>query len=381
MFVQIIVWWFHINIAFHKECRDGGNKAKVKKPDNEKLHLHFWRQQFAPLCHELVDLWRLVALNPKLSHGERKALHVKISGWHAKVMDTVAQSINSSLTVASSRKKHNARSASRLLDENNIQIFTGFKSAIDACYHAAWDESSVAGVTPNHEQPCPPVAGNRGNQLQCPAESKVSVDQTLCCVPIEPQSKKRKMSPPEEYYVDDEVKRSEISIPPPESSTRKRGIERTQPKVTRSKSNDITVDLKSHDDQLEILFARAEGLHANGHLTEACELANQLANTLLAKPPNLMADVPPIIILNGKTKTDSACHQMSCLDSATLPKCTFLCSVLVEHVKYQHLAFRAGLFASELARRPALVPTVRVVETFEQVEPSESKYVSSMTNF
>lgn len=41
-----------------------------------------------------------------------------------------------------------------------------------------------------------------------------------------------------------------------------------------------------------MLFARAEALHAHGHAREACKLARQLAEELLANPPNFSVDFP-----------------------------------------------------------------------------------------
>ena len=55
-----------------------------------------------------------------------------------------------------------------------------------------------------------------------------------------------------------------------------------------NKSGQVFGELRPLDDPLEILFARAEGLHAHGHSAEACELGVQLATELLAHPPDLM---------------------------------------------------------------------------------------------
>lgn len=43
----------------------------------------------------------------------------------------------------------------------------------------------------------------------------------------------------------------------------------------------------------QILFARAEGLHAHGHTQEACRLAKQLAEEMLNNPPDLSQETPP----------------------------------------------------------------------------------------
>ena len=40
----------------------------------------------------------------------------------------------------------------------------------------------------------------------------------------------------------------------------------------------------------QILFARAEALHAHGHTKEACHLAQQLAEEMLLHPPDLFAN-------------------------------------------------------------------------------------------
>ena len=128
-------------------------------------------------------------------------------------------------------------------------------------------------------------------------------------------------------------------------------------------------ELKPLDDPLEILFARAEGLHAHGHSAEACELGIQLATELLANPPDLLVELPPIITKNGKKKkTNPACHQISCLASATLAKCAFLCTVLAENLDYYHLAFRVGMFGLELARPPATTKPLEVKLAHQESE-------------
>lgn len=128
-------------------------------------------------------------------------------------------------------------------------------------------------------------------------------------------------------------------------------------------------ELKPLDDPLEILFSRAEGLHAHGHSAQACELGVQLASEMLANPPDLLVELPPIITKNGKKKkTNPACHQISCLASATLAKCAFLCTVLAENQDHYHLAFRVGMFGLELARPPATTKPLEVKLAHQESE-------------
>lgn len=57
----------------------------------------------------------------------------------------------------------------------------------------------------------------------------------------------------------------------------------------------------------DVLFARAEGLHAHGHNKEACTLGVQLAKDLLENPPNLMVDLPPVQTKGKRKKVKSIC--------------------------------------------------------------------------
>lgn len=44
---------------------------------------------------------------------------------------------------------------------------------------------------------------------------------------------------------------------------------------------------------LQVLFACAEALHAHGYSSEACRLTVELAQDLLANPPDLKVEPPP----------------------------------------------------------------------------------------
>lgn len=119
--------------------------------------------------------------------------------------------------------------------------------------------------------------------------------------------------------------------------------------------------LRRCDDPWDVLFARAEGLHAHGHGKEACILGVKLAEELLANPPDLMIEIPPVPKRKGKKQQlNPATHQLSCLASGTLAKCAFLCSVLAENSEHSHLAFRVGMFGLEMARPPASTKPLEV---------------------
>lgn len=113
-------------------------------------------------------------------------------------------------------------------------------------------------------------------------------------------------------------------------------------------------------DPWDVLFARAEGLHAHGHNKEACTLGVKLAEDLLDNPPNLMVDLPPVQTKGKRKKINPASHQLSILASDTLAKCAFLCTVLTENHEHYHLAFRIGLFGLEMPRPPATTKPLEV---------------------
>ncbi|XP_076055750.1 zinc finger SWIM domain-containing dorado isoform X2 [Oratosquilla oratoria] len=138
-------------------------------------------------------------------------------------------------------------------------------------------------------------------------------------------------------------------------------VEVSKASESSSERNDsVFSGIKKLEDPLEILFARAEGLHAHGHVKEASCLAVQLAQELLANPPNLMVEIPQPQSKSKRKKVNPASHQISCLASATLAKCAFLCTVLAENPKNTYLAFQVAMFGLEMARPPASTKPLEV---------------------
>ncbi|KAI5702884.1 hypothetical protein M8J75_005258 [Diaphorina citri] len=136
----------------------------------------------------------------------------------------------------------------------------------------------------------------------------------------------------------------------------------------------IFANLNKTLDPWEILFARAEGLHAHGHSKEACKLGVRLAEELLANPPNLtIAETPPTVCKQGGRRRNkhinpASWHQVSVLSSNTLQKCAFLCSVLSEYEAHHHLAFRVVLYGLEMARPPASTKPLEVKLAHQESE-------------
>lgn len=94
--------------------------------------------------------------------------------------------------------------------------------------------------------------------------------------------------------------------------------------------------VKLPSDSWEILFARAEGLYAHGHSSEARRLGVRLARELLQRPPDLAGGLRESYS-NTSTRrkgrrhhhasANPPSHRLSLLASATLARCAFLCTV------------------------------------------------------
>lgn len=139
------------------------------------------------------------------------------------------------------------------------------------------------------------------------------------------------------------------------------GFQNAVPVVNDSGSrSQMLSKLKPSEDEWDILFARAEGLHAHGHGRDACILAVRLADQMLAQPPNLMIEIPPPPKRKGKKHINPISHQVSVLASATLAKCAFLCTVLADNSEHYHIAFRVCLFGLEMPRPPASTKPLEV---------------------
>ena len=77
-----MVGWFKAKVALHDEL--DGNEIKA---EDKEVQSDMWQQKCSFMCDEVVNLWRLAALNPGLSHEERHKLRKQLSEWHLKVVD------------------------------------------------------------------------------------------------------------------------------------------------------------------------------------------------------------------------------------------------------------------------------------------------------
>ncbi|XP_061693416.1 zinc finger SWIM domain-containing protein 8 isoform X3 [Syngnathoides biaculeatus] len=121
---------------------------------------------------------------------------------------------------------------------------------------------------------------------------------------------------------------------------------------------DVFAGIKPLDQEgrMEVLFACAEALHAHGYKNEACRLAVDLANELLANPPDLKVEQPQT---KGKKNKVSTGRQTQ-IATNTLSKAAFLLTVLSDRLELHNLAFNTGMFSLELQRPPASTKALEV---------------------
>merc|ERR1719186_1894739 len=74
---------------------------------------------------------------------------------------------------------------------------------------------------------------------------------------------------------------------------------------------DIFKNLRNLEDPWEILFMRAEGIHAHGYQSHACEMAVRLALDMLKNPPDLISDAPPLSLKGKKRRVCAASHHIT----------------------------------------------------------------------
>ncbi|XP_069609376.1 zinc finger SWIM domain-containing protein 8 isoform X2 [Ranitomeya imitator] len=133
-----------------------------------------------------------------------------------------------------------------------------------------------------------------------------------------------------------------------------------------TEEQDIFSGIKPLDQEnrMEVLFACAEALYAHGYSTEACRLTVELAQDLLANPPDLKVEQPPT---KGKKNKVSTSKQ-TWIATNTLSKAAFLLTVLSERQEYHNLAFCIGMFALELQRPPASTKALEVKLAYQESE-------------
>ena len=250
-----------------------------------------------------------------------------------------------------------------------MEIFSGFKPAIEACY-LDWEDYQIPGVTYGHnckylcpftvfKQPAeadsaagragssqvnssqavlrceyPGVTGHRprsGQQEETARNSlsseEIPSDEGLEAEEAPSQSEgeggnighhanTEETSP--ERELESDWSNGAPPPPPPPPDPQDYRVYFYDPKVplaslatdSSKEEVDIFKNLRKLEDAWEILFMRAEGIHAHGYQSHAAEMAVRLAMDMLKNPPDLITDAPPIAMKGKKRRVCAASHQV-----------------------------------------------------------------------
>ena len=83
---QVLIWWYD------SRSQASGNSPSHSYGNNYRGNTNTasteaTKHACAGFCDELVALWRLAALNPKLSNDEREEMKMQLQEWHQKTVD------------------------------------------------------------------------------------------------------------------------------------------------------------------------------------------------------------------------------------------------------------------------------------------------------
>lgn len=121
-----------------KIANNNNNQLSSRSSSNSSASIT--QHAASSLCDEIVNLWKLAALNPKLSPVQKDELCAKFKEWHISTIDKVKRARNST-----------SGSAGGSLKKSEIENFTGFKPGIEACI-LQWNDYHIPGVTYSDSQ-------------------------------------------------------------------------------------------------------------------------------------------------------------------------------------------------------------------------------------
>ena len=403
---QIMVWWFNTKVVLNS----------ARGPSTKQVNSNAQASQNAcsSLCDEIVTLWKLAALNPCISPKERNMLRERLVDYHNTAIGQILAN-QQNCSNSSSGSSKNGRKTS------DLEMFPGFKSAIEACM-LDWEDYPIPGVTYGHNSHylCP-FAVFKLNDTE-PSHVNSSAAVLRCEYPGRPRSNAQanEQKPNEDLHQpnslnsengansdegmgEEEPVQDSVPGDEPNRVANEEAGEANEPvrddnyevyyydsknpsnsfkndgTDSNSKNNDridVYKNLRtSIDDPFEVKFMRAEGIYAHGYHSHACRIAVALAQDLLKSPPNFTLTSNPNLESGASTgakgkkkRVSAASHALTHMASTTLSHCAFLCTVLNEVPDYHSLAFQVGMFGIEMARPPASTKPMEVKLAHQESE-------------
>uniref|UniRef100_F1KPY7 Zinc finger SWIM domain-containing protein n=1 Tax=Ascaris suum TaxID=6253 RepID=F1KPY7_ASCSU len=149
---QVLIWWYQTALSQSGQwilCSPSGNKSSSLLSSQNAPQFNC-----ASLCDEIVQLWRLAALNPRLSELEREQLASFLQIYHRNAVERIWKNICMSNPDAAAQTQSSGvtsiidRRGERLSPENarfTYELFPGFLHALKAC-HVGWNGITVEGA-------------------------------------------------------------------------------------------------------------------------------------------------------------------------------------------------------------------------------------------
>ncbi|KAM3726124.1 Zinc finger SWIM domain-containing protein [Dirofilaria immitis] len=151
---QVLIWWYQTALSQSGQwtlCPPSTNKSSSLMSNQKTPQLNC-----ASLCDEIVQLWRLAALNPRLTSFEREQLTSFIQIYHRNAVERIWKYICFLANPEASISSHAAsfimsvvdRQGQRLSSENarfTADLFPGFLSALRAC-QISWNNTNIHGL-------------------------------------------------------------------------------------------------------------------------------------------------------------------------------------------------------------------------------------------
>ena len=81
---QVMIWWFdsRSQASGNSSSQSVNNRGNTNAASTEAT-----KHACAGFCDELVSLWRLAALNPRLTDDERREIKIQLQEWHDKAVE------------------------------------------------------------------------------------------------------------------------------------------------------------------------------------------------------------------------------------------------------------------------------------------------------
>ncbi|MFH4973870.1 hypothetical protein AB6A40_000579 [Gnathostoma spinigerum] len=138
---QVLMWWYQTSLTHSGRwvpCSSSGNKSNALLSSQNAPQFNC-----SSLCEEIVQLWRLAALNPRLSNFEREQLAALLQIYHRTAVERIWRNIYSATSESNSQSVNGIitsimdRRNNPLCAENmrfTVDLFPGFYPALTACH-------------------------------------------------------------------------------------------------------------------------------------------------------------------------------------------------------------------------------------------------------